>query len=110
MPSHGCLTPDADEVLKHCRTRNTNLGYDDATPAEDNVVADLHQIIETGTSTDHGVSRRSSINRSIGANFDIVFKNYPPKLGNREKSSFGGGESKSFLTDPCAGIYVDACS
>src|SRR5258708_38181402 len=110
MSGHGGLTPDANEILKHCRTGNTNLGYDDATPAEDNIVADLHQIIETRTSTDHRVLCRPSINRSIGANLDIVFKNHPPKLGDSQKSSFDGDESKSFLSDPRPGINVDACS
>jgi hypothetical protein len=55
MSSHGCLTPDADEILKHCRTRNTDLGNNDATPPKYNIVADLHQVIETRTSTDHYV-------------------------------------------------------
>jgi hypothetical protein len=73
MSSHGCLTPDADEILKHCRTRNTDLGYDDATPTKYNIVADLHQVIETRTSTDHCVVSRSSINRRIGTNLDIIF-------------------------------------
>ena len=57
-------------------------------------MANLDEVIETGASADHYVSRCSSINRRIGANFDIVFKNNSPKLGNSEKSIFDGGESK----------------
>jgi hypothetical protein len=73
MPSHRCLTPDADEILEHCRTRNTDLGYDDATPPKYNIVADLQQVIETRTSADHRVVCRSSINRRIGTDLDIIF-------------------------------------
>ena len=57
MPGHARLPPDADEILKHGRTRNTDLCDDDTTPAEDNIVADLHEVIETGASADHRVSR-----------------------------------------------------
>ena len=66
-------------------------------------MADLHEVIETGASADHRVSRRASINRCIGADFDIVFENDSPKLGDREKSIFDGGESKPFLSDPAPG-------
>jgi hypothetical protein len=32
MPGHGRLPPDADEILKHGLTRNTDLCDDDTTP------------------------------------------------------------------------------
>jgi hypothetical protein len=63
-----------------------DLCDDDTTPAEDNIVANLHEVIETGAGADHRVSRGSSINRGIRTHFDIVFKNHSPKLGDREKS------------------------
>ncbi len=110
MSGHGCLTADTDEIFKHSRARNTDLGYNDATPAEDDVVADLHQIIETRTGADHCVACRSTINRCIGAHFDIVFEDHSTELGNRQVSSFGGGESKPLLSDPRPGMDMDACS
>jgi hypothetical protein len=57
MASHGCLPPDPDEILEHRRTRNTDLRDYDTTPAEDDVVADLHEVIEPRTRADHRVSR-----------------------------------------------------
>jgi len=56
MPGHSCLPADTDEIFKHGRTRNTDLCDDDTTPAEDNIVADLHEVIDTGASADHRVS------------------------------------------------------
>src|SRR6476620_8970417 len=57
MPSHGRLTPDANEILKHGRTRNTDLRDDNTTPAEDDIVADLDEVIEPRASADHRVPR-----------------------------------------------------
>ena len=57
MPGHRRLPPDANEILKHGRTRNTDLCDDDTTPAEDDIVADLHEVIETRAGADHRVSR-----------------------------------------------------
>src|ERR1700752_2263541 len=110
MAIHGGLPPDLDEILKDGRTRNTDLGYDDATSAEDNVVSDLHKIIEARTGADHRILRRSSIDRRIGTNLHIVFENNPTKLGSRQKSGIGGGKSKSFLPNPRTGIDVHARS
>jgi hypothetical protein len=83
MSIQGGLPSDLDEVLDDGRTRNAGLANDHATPAEHNVVSDLHKIIETRAGADHRVSHRSSINRRIGANLYIVFENHPPKLGGR---------------------------
>ena len=110
MSAYARLATDLNEIFKDGRSRNADLGDDDATSAKDDVVRDLHQIIETRTGTDHCVSPRSSINGRIGADFDIVLNNHAPKLGHRQKSSFDGGESKSFLSDPRAGINIDARS
>jgi hypothetical protein len=55
MPGHGGLPSDLDKIFEHRRPRNANLGYNDATPADDHVVADLHKIIETRTGADYCV-------------------------------------------------------
>jgi hypothetical protein len=88
MSIQGGLPPDLDEILKDGRTRNGGLGYDNATPAEDNVVSNLHKVIETRTGADHRISRRSPVNRRIGAHLDIVFQNHSTKLGSRQKTAF----------------------
>ena len=83
VAGHGRLTTDADEILQHRRTRNTDLGDNDATPAEDHVVADLHQIIETRAGADHRVPGRSPIDRGIGADLDIVLQDDQAELRDR---------------------------
>jgi len=47
MPGHSGLSLDANEIPKHGGARNTDLRDDDTAPAEDNIMADLHEIIET---------------------------------------------------------------
>ncbi len=108
MSSQTGLSPDLDEILKDGGTRNGGLGYDNATPAEDNVMSNLHKVIETRTGTNHRISRRSSIDRRIGAHLDIVFQNDSAKLGSSQKTFFGERKSKSFLSDPRARIYIHA--
>jgi len=81
MASHSCLAADADEILKDRRPGNAYLCHNDTAPAKEDVVPDLHQIIETRASADHRVSHRSPVNRRIGANLHIVFQNYPAELG-----------------------------
>ena len=91
MSIQGGLPPDLDEILKDGRTRNTGLADDDATPAEHNVVSDLHKIIEARAGADHRVLHRSSIDRRIGTNLDIVFENHPTKLRSRQKPGIWWG-------------------
>ena len=55
MPCHRGLPTDLDKILKDSRTRNADLGYDDATSTKDNVVANLHQVIETRSSAYYSV-------------------------------------------------------
>jgi len=85
MSIQGGLSPDLDEILKDSGTSNAGLGYDDATPAEHNVMSDLHHIIETRTGADYRVSHRPSINRRVGTDLDIVFDNHATKVGSRQK-------------------------
>jgi hypothetical protein len=108
MSIHRSLPPDLDKVFKDGRTRNADLGHDHATPAKDNVVSDLHKIIQTRARADHRVSHRSSINCCIGANFDIVFEYNATKLRGSQEPGFGRTKSKSFLPDPRTGIDIYA--
>jgi hypothetical protein len=110
VSSHAGLPPDLDEVPKDGRARNTDLGHDDATAAKDDVVSNLHKIIEPRTGADHRVSRRSSIDRGIGANLDIILEDHPAELRSSQEPGLGEGKSKSFLPDPRAGIDINARS
>ena len=85
MPRHGGLAADADKILQHRRARNAHLGDNDATAAEHNIVADLHQIIEPRARTDNGILRRSPIDRGVGPNLHVVFQNDPSKLWHRQR-------------------------
>src|SRR3954471_12782111 len=108
MPRKTGLSTDADEILKDGRARNTDLSGEGAAAADDDVVCDVHQVIEARTRTDHSVSVRSPVNRRVGSNLDIVCKDHAAQMGYRLKSGFRGSEAKSFLSDPRTGIDVDA--
>ena len=84
------LAADLDEILQNRRTRNAGLGNDDATSAKNNIVSDLHEIIETRTCADHRVLNRSSIDRRIGADLDVVFEDHPAELGSRQEPGLVG--------------------
>jgi hypothetical protein len=78
MPSHGRLAANLHEIPEHCRTGNVNLSHDDTTPTKNSVVADLDQVIETRTGADHCVSRRPSVDRTVGTDLDVIFYYYAP--------------------------------
>jgi hypothetical protein len=46
MVGHPRLAADLNKILENRRTRNSDLRYDDTTSANDDVVPDLHQVIE----------------------------------------------------------------
>ena len=50
MPRHGRLAADLDEILEYRRAGDAYLSDDDAAAADADIVADLHQIIETRAS------------------------------------------------------------
>src|SRR5438045_4450527 len=51
---------------------NAGQGGDDNIFADDDVVADVHQIIDLDAATDHGGIERSPINGSVGADLHVV--------------------------------------
>jgi hypothetical protein len=77
MSIDSCLPPHLDEILEDSRARNPDLSYDDATPAQDNIVSDLNQVIETRAGADYCIVRGASIDRCICSNLDIVFQDHP---------------------------------
>ena len=78
VPGHRRLPADLDEVLEHGRTRDAHLRHNDTTSAEADVVPDLDQVIEPGTRSDHRIACRTSINRGVGTNLDVVLQDDAP--------------------------------
>jgi hypothetical protein len=72
MPGHCPLAADLDEVLQHGGARNANLRYNNATPAEANIVGDLDQIIEPRAHPDHRVPGRASVDGGVSADLHVV--------------------------------------
>ena len=68
---------------------------------------DLHEVVDTSASADHGVLRRAAIDRAVGANLHIIPDKHTAKLGDGDETrplrGFFGGEAKALLADAHAG-------
>ena len=51
---------------------DTILGDDNAVFANDDVVADLHEVVDLCALADHGVAQCPSVNRAVCSNLDVV--------------------------------------
>ena len=49
-------------------------------PADDDVVPDLHEIINFRALADHRILKSAAVDGCIGANFDVVLDDDPPDL------------------------------
>src|SRR5258708_3510321 len=74
------LPSDHDEIADLGAAGNTGLSGQDATPTENDIVPDLHQIIDHCAGPNHRIMSRTAIDRRVGADIDIVADHDPPKL------------------------------
>jgi hypothetical protein len=72
--------------------------------ADDDVVADLHQIVDLRPLADDGVPVRATVNRDPGADLNVVLNDYAADLRHFEMSSRPKGESEAVLSDMGAGM------
>ena len=72
MTGEPCLSPDHDKIIEPGASRDADLTGQDATTTENDVVPDLHQIINHRARADHRVVPGAAIDRGIGADIDIV--------------------------------------
>src|ERR1700761_6089338 len=107
MPGHGSLAADLDKILEDCRAGYTDLRYNHTAASNSNVVADLHEIINSGSGTDNGVARRSPVDRAVGPDLHVVLDDDTTKLRNAEKARLGRGEAEALLANPGAWIDID---
>ena len=88
---------DADFAAQHHEisqpraARNADLPGDHAVPADDDVVRDLHKIVDLGALADDGVAGRAAVDRDVGADFHVVLnddaadlRDFPMALRRRQ--------------------------
>src|SRR5690606_14720162 len=97
VPRHRGLPSDAYEILQHGRSRNSDLRDNHAAAADHDIVADLHEIIESRARADHGIAGRAAIDRAVGPDLDIVAEQDPSQLRHGKKAGARGREAEAFL-------------
>src|SRR5580704_18671652 len=72
MPGNARLTAEGGEIADGARSRDAGLGDQHRVAADDDVVADLHQIVDLCPLADHGVAVCAAVDRYASADLDIV--------------------------------------
>ena len=73
-------------------------------PADRTVVSDLDQIVDFGAFADDRVARGAPIDRRIGADFDVVLNDGPPRLRDFLVTLRRRQIAEAVLADACAGM------
>src|SRR5688572_6274338 len=74
------LAGEGHVLANFCTTGNANLRDDNGVFANDDVVADLDQVIDLRTFTDNRAAKRTTIDRHVRANLDIVMNDHVADL------------------------------
>ena len=69
-------------VAKSAAAGNSGLRYNNTAAPQFVIMRNLHQIINTAAVADYGIIKRSAVNASTSADFNIVADNNPAKLRN----------------------------
>ena len=104
MSGDARLTAEGGEIADGARSRDAGLGDQHRMATDDDVVADLHQIVDLRPLADHGVAVRAAVNRYAGADLDIILNDDAADLRHFEMPPRPKGESEAILSDMRAGM------
>jgi hypothetical protein len=93
MARHCRLATDLDKILNDRRTGNSHLRHNHTAASKANVMTYLDQVIDPRSGTDDGVAGRSSVDRGVGADLNVVLQDHASKLWNAQEPSLRGGEA-----------------
>src|SRR5688572_22082176 len=82
MPGDADLARERHEIAEPGAARNPGLRDDKAVLADRHVVRDLHEVIDLGAFADNGRSERTTVNRHVGADFNVVLHDDVAHLRN----------------------------
>src|SRR5260221_10552105 len=99
VTGQAALPTDHDEIVELGAARDANLRDDHATPANNDVVPDLHQIINHRAVADHRVEPGTAVDRGIGADLDIVADDDAAELRHPDMTAGIRREAEAFLSD-----------
>src|SRR5574340_1086952 len=82
MIGQTCLTADHHVASQGRTPCDADLRHENSVFTHHHVVCDLHQVVDLGSSFDHGVSEGGTIDGHVGAQFHIVLDDHAAELGN----------------------------
>ncbi len=107
-----------DRVIAHGGApSNADLCHDETMSTDSDVVRNLYQVIDLGTSTDHGVIERAAVDGRVRPDFHVVFNHASANVMNRivsgvtpSISETGGSHPRSrvennTISEPRTGLH-----
>jgi hypothetical protein len=110
MADHAGMRAHDHEVAELRRTRNAALGHNYAMAANDDVVGDLHEIVDLSTLADDRVRQGTSVDGGVGADLNVITYDHTSNLGYFQVPLSPHCEPEPVLTDADAGVEDDAVS
>ena len=108
MAGEAGLTAERGEIVEDAGAGNAALRDEHAMPADDDVVADLHEVVDLGALADDGVAVGAAIDRRAGADLDVVLDDDAADLRHLEVAARAHREAEAVLADARAGMHDDA--
>ena len=102
------LPPQRGKILENAGARNAALRDEDAVAANDDVVADLHKVIDFRSFADDRVAVGAAVDGRAGADLDVVLNDHAPDLRHFHVALRTEGEAEPVLPDVDAGVDDDA--
>ncbi len=73
-----------DRVIIHvCASRDADLRHDETVSTDSHIMRNLYQVIDLGTSTDHGVIEGAAVDGRVRTDFHVVFNHASANVRNR---------------------------
>src|SRR5437763_16949747 len=101
------LTSKHDKIANFRAAINSNQSGQDAAPTENDIVPDLHQIIDHRARTDHRVVSGAAVDRRVGPDIGVVADDHPSELRDLDRPLGVRGKPESGLADPHTGMQHD---
>ncbi len=95
MSANADLTCCRDIITKACATSDSNMGDDDAMLSKNNVMPDLHLIVDFGSSTNPRTAKPCAVDGSTSTNLNIIIKLNNADLLDLHMPSLGKFVTKS---------------
>src|SRR5262249_31916900 len=95
-------------VSQRAAARDAGLSNDQAMPTDRSVVADLHEIVDLCSLSDHRIPAFAAVNGRAGPDLDVVLDDHAANLGDLQVPCLARHEAEPVLADMDARMDDDA--